>query len=238
MYSRAARPRLWRSLVARSVLRSFVSIAAVLFVFAVPLPILFLVTASTLPQGLVNRAFMAVTLVFAGPAAYALPGPGNAVGEGLNHVWMACSWAVVGLILGLLTTRTRSTLLIAALAALAVVGALVPMMIVADARIAADWRRQPVKTVRQLILRKTPIGTSMTEVSTVVANEGWQLREVNRDRGFQIESRDPLIGSRYIRANLGNYPGNPFSVNVTVLWGFDDAEQLVDIRVWRTVDAL
>ena len=108
------------------------------------------------------------------------------------------------------------------------------MMAVADARIAADWRRQPEKTVRQVVLRKTPIGASMKEVSAVVANEGWRLLEVNRDKGFQIERDDALIGAKHIRAYLGAYPGNPFSVDVEVLWGFNSAEQLVDIRIWKT----
>ena len=46
-----------------------------------------------------------------------------------------------------------------------------------------------------------------------------------------------MVGEKSIRSYIGEYRF-VFITSVTVLWGFDKNEKLIDIMVWKEVDSL
>ena len=116
---------------------------------------------------------------------------------------------------------------------------LLPMAALAQYYIASDWRRGPGAEVQQVLLGKTPLGSSMEDVLKVIEQNGWALRHVDEKRGFPDQRTGPPrpTGSKHIQADAGDYLGVPFISNATIYWGFDDSGKLIDAWVWRTTDA-
>lgn len=85
----------------------------------------------------------------------------------------------------------------------------------------------------------TPLGSSPKTVIATVQKQKWQSDGLQAG-GYNSGKSDVAVKSS-IRASLGDYHGLPyliFSTNVTVFWGFDERDQLIDVWVWKTVDAL
>ena len=90
--------------------------------------------------------------------------------------------------------------------------------------------------IRASLLSQTPIGTSSTVVHAFVERQGWLARNYVGNTGFlRQESGKPsdVVGVSSIKGNIGDYG----PMNITAFWGFDSKSQLIDIWVWRTIDA-
>jgi hypothetical protein len=91
--------------------------------------------------------------------------------------------------------------------------------------------------IRTLLLQQTPLGTSSTDVRAFADKHGWLVRNYVWSTGFlKLESGKPdqVIGVTSIEGNLGDF----LDMNVTAYWEFDGRNRLIDIRVWKTYDAL
>lgn len=100
--------------------------------------------------------------------------------------------------------------------------------------------RRSESHIRSQLLVSAPLGTSLENVEQYILEEEWEINWVSKESGFNHQRFSPsrVIGSKSIRANLGDYQGIPFKANVTVFWGFDDQSKLIDIWVWKTWDGL
>ena len=100
--------------------------------------------------------------------------------------------------------------------------------------------RWPEKVLHAYMFNITPLGTSFDDVKETIQSHSWGPSYISREMGFLDQRTKPnkTIGSMYIRASLGDYQGIPFRANVTVLWGFDSNEKLIDLWAWKTWDGL
>jgi hypothetical protein len=90
-------------------------------------------------------------------------------------------------------------------------------------------------SIRASLLKQTPLGTSSAEVRAFVDKQGWLVRNYVGSTGFvkqELGTPNEVIGVTSIEGNLGDF----LTMNVTVFWGFDSSNRLVDIWVWRTWD--
>jgi len=97
--------------------------------------------------------------------------------------------------------------------------------------------RQPIEQIRVDLLEITPLGSSIEEVRRVIQNnEEWRWSGHIATVGFPTGPRsdDPHIGVRSIRVGLGGY-ANIFSTGVVAWWGFDENDNLIDIRVQKNI---
>lgn len=219
------------------VLRGTAAIAAILtFVVLFPIFLIFLSNlGAPIPQVLAEVPLLLAMLAILGP------GPFEAAMSPAYSGWLhPLMWAALASVFGVLTHRMTSRRRICGLAAAIVFGCLIPMEIIAQRRMAADWRRRPDAALHEVVFGKTPLGSSMEEVRTVVQQEGWELRRFDTQRGFHDQRARPdrVSGAKHIQANLGDYQSLPFTANVTVFWGFDETGRLIDVWVWKTVDGL
>ena len=98
------------------------------------------------------------------------------------------------------------------------------------------------RRMRNEILRLTPIGTSMDDVLTVIeSQEGWEIHKISYDRGYRyprgyepIPEGQTIIGDKYIEV----FYTLPFNTYVTVFWGFDEDEILIDVYTYKEFDCL
>lgn len=102
-----------------------------------------------------------------------------------------------------------------------------------------DLRRSE-SSIRTVLLEKAPLGSSMNDVRSLIQAESWEVAYDDESRGFLDQRVRPskVVGSASIRAELGSYQGLPWRVYVTVFWGFDNEGRLIDVWVWKTLDAL
>ena len=100
--------------------------------------------------------------------------------------------------------------------------------------------RRSESYLTQYILEIMPLGTEFDRVSEYIHAKKWQITSANKEYGFYRQDRKPAItvGTKHIRASIGEYQGFPFMVYVTVFWGFDDKGRLIDVWVWKTADGL
>lgn len=89
--------------------------------------------------------------------------------------------------------------------------------------------------LRGRFLNDTPIGTSMNDVISYIRKKEYRIVNIS-DSGFP-DKNSKYVGYRSIRVDLGDY-NTILTTNVTVFWGFDEESKLIDVRVWKTVDAL
>jgi hypothetical protein len=119
--------------------------------------------------------------------------------------------------------------------------AIVVLLVAADTSVAAGFSlRRSEATIRARLLDEVPLGSAMSQVQQQIAQHGWELGQVNSDRGFLDRRTKPstVAGAKSIDASLGDYRGFPFMVNVTVFWAFDADGSLIDVWVWKTQDSL
>ncbi|MCL2802259.1 MAG: hypothetical protein FWD28_10940 [Treponema sp.] len=94
--------------------------------------------------------------------------------------------------------------------------------------------RKPDEKIKEEILALTPIGSSMEDVIRVIdGNEDWLwYQRYIVPRGYPENANyNTFIGSRSIRVILGFYRHGLFSVGVSCYWGFDENDNLLDVRI-------
>lgn len=112
---------------------------------------------------------------------------------------------------------------------------------------------EPEEVIKETVLEITPVGMSMEDVLQVIyGQEKWEIYSINYERGFSLQGprpdhynfpneyasdKWPVIGEKFIRANIGNYMRG-FYTDVYVYWAFDNDEKLIDLYVRKDVDAL
>lgn len=97
--------------------------------------------------------------------------------------------------------------------------------------------------ISENILSQLPLGTHMNDVLQFAKNKRkWEIRWVDHENGFVHQrKKDEIIGEKSIRISLGDYyimSELYFETNVTVLFGFNEQSELIDIWVWKTTDSL
>jgi hypothetical protein len=98
--------------------------------------------------------------------------------------------------------------------------------------------RQSGDLIREGLLRSKPIGTPISEVERWLAQEK-KLHFARRNAGYRRSYPPPptVVGVKSIEVNLGEYR-TVFVTSVEVYWGFDSKDELIDVWVRKTTDAL
>ena len=101
----------------------------------------------------------------------------------------------------------------------------------------ALWRSETC--LQDDLLARVPLGSDISDVRALIRDQSWKVTYDDESRGFLDQRTRPaqIVGAGSIRAEVGNYQGLPWRVFVTVFWGFDADNKLVDIWVWKTHDA-
>ena len=98
--------------------------------------------------------------------------------------------------------------------------------------------RMPAPFIEASLLKTAPLGSTSDEVLRRLQAKGFH--PTLTPTGFykqKIPSKPEVVGTSSIRVELGEYR-TPFVTSVTAFWGFDKAGKLIDVWVWKTVDAL
>jgi len=110
--------------------------------------------------------------------------------------------------------------------------------------IASNPLRRSNETIRENILKITPLGTSMEDVIKAIEENGWELDYVNEmygfgrtESGYRITDKPDLYGVKSVGATLGIYY-TPFITYVEVGWGFDENSKLINVGVWKSTSYL
>ena len=89
--------------------------------------------------------------------------------------------------------------------------------------------------IRKQILEETPIGRRMFDVKAFCVSKNL-ICSSSDTAGYWDAAK--AVGVKSIWAVLSEYRTTPLTTTaITVYWGFDDEEKLVDVFVWRTIDA-
>lgn len=111
-------------------------------------------------------------------------------------------------------------------------------MLVASPSFADTWSlRQSDESLRRKLLGEVPLGSKIGDVTAMLDQHGWKDHDF-RDNGF-LDQRVPghnVVGTKSIRAELGHYRLLISRVYVTVFFGFDDQDRLIDVWVWKQTD--
>ena len=102
-----------------------------------------------------------------------------------------------------------------------------------------DPLEQSEETIQMRLLYEAPLGSTAEQVEAMILGHGWEMMYPLANRGFYDQRVKPArdVGAKHLRASLGDYY-DFWKVNVTVFWGFDQDERLIDVWVWKTSDAL
>lgn len=110
--------------------------------------------------------------------------------------------------------------------------------------IAASLVANPMKNksadIERALLREKPLRTTKAQI------ERWLLREKRLNPsssqvGFLRQDPPPsrVVGVSSIKAKLGEYRRFPFQrISIVAYWGFDEKDELIEVWVWKTIDAL
>jgi hypothetical protein len=93
--------------------------------------------------------------------------------------------------------------------------------------------RRPNAGVRAWVLKKTPLGSAVSDVELAVTKHGWFV--YRREGGYDGHWS---FGGTFIRGELGDYQGLPLRTSVTAFWEFDASNQLTNVLIWKTMDGL
>lgn len=97
--------------------------------------------------------------------------------------------------------------------------------------LASNPLRRSEASISQWLEKKTPLGSSMSEVRATAMENGWYDAKTH-------QGSDMRTSGTYLRGELGSYQGMPWRTYVTVFWEFDEDDRLVLIRVWKDQDTL
>lgn len=95
------------------------------------------------------------------------------------------------------------------------------------------------ETIKAEILSHVPFDSDISEVVEYLKFQKYEIDFVDKHDGFLDQRVRPakITGKMSISANFGDYRGFIFMVNVTVYFAFDENGKLIDIWVWKTMDA-
>jgi hypothetical protein len=99
--------------------------------------------------------------------------------------------------------------------------------------------RHSEQSIRQRILRDTPLGSTYAVVLDYAKKSGWPVTE--ESGGFETKriAQFParVVGKRVIKAYLGGYQGVPWRKDVNFYWTFDEHDKLIEVFVEKQADA-
>ena len=91
--------------------------------------------------------------------------------------------------------------------------------------------------IKKELLEKTPIGTEMSVVTAYCISEKLKCNRSDTT-GYIDRHTGKVVGVKSIWAPLDMRRTSPLTINSTeVNWGFDKDGHLLDIFVWKTIDA-
>jgi hypothetical protein len=90
------------------------------------------------------------------------------------------------------------------------------------------------ENLRQWLLEKLPVGSSVTRLKSAAGEEGWKITGT-WEHG-EIPYWTQIQGDTVVRVYLGSYRGL-FLVAADSYWAFDESDRLVGIRTVRLADA-
>ncbi|WP_124950069.1 hypothetical protein [Sulfuriferula thiophila] len=91
--------------------------------------------------------------------------------------------------------------------------------------------------IREHLLEKTPIGTKFDQVISFCASNN--LKCYHSDTaGYLNQDTGKVVGVKSIWTGLSERKESPLTVtSISAYWGFDKDGKLIDIWVWKTIDA-
>lgn len=93
------------------------------------------------------------------------------------------------------------------------------------------------QALREGILRDTPLGASMERVALYCQSSGWSCKR-SEVAGYLDQKANKVVGVKSIRGDYDEKKGGvSMPSSISVFWGFDADGRLLDIWVWRTIDA-
>jgi hypothetical protein len=98
--------------------------------------------------------------------------------------------------------------------------------------------RMPASVIEASLLKMAPLGSTSDEVQRRLATKGFH--PTLTPTGFYKQknpAKPEVVGASSIRIELGEYR-TPFVTSVSAFWGFDKEGKLIDVWVWKTIDAL
>jgi hypothetical protein len=91
---------------------------------------------------------------------------------------------------------------------------------------------------RYMLLRAAPKGSSMEQVLALCQKRGFRCQRSDT-AGFLNQDTGQAVGVRSVWATIktGRSLMLPFVSSTAAYWGFDQEGRLLDVWVWRTIDA-
>jgi hypothetical protein len=115
------------------------------------------------------------------------------------------------------------------------------LALVGSAKAGSISLRRSETAIRDAILKLTPLGSPASIVLTVITKERWDSDGLNSHSGFlkqEAGKKTEVVGVTSVRANLGHQWTFPFlTTDVAAFWAFDKEGRLIDVWIWKTVDA-
>lgn len=90
---------------------------------------------------------------------------------------------------------------------------------------------------RQELLIKTRLGSSMEQVMVYCVDSNLKCKRSD-NVGYHNGRTGEFVGVKAIRTRLYERSDHPMMrTSIVAYWGFDKDEKLIDIFVWKTIDA-
>jgi hypothetical protein len=112
---------------------------------------------------------------------------------------------------------------------IAIVLGIIVLLGIFASNIALNPLRRSAPSIRQWLEKTTPLGSTLAEVEATATKRGWY--------DSNLQGSDGKTKGTYLRGELGHYR-EIFTTSVTVFWEFDSSDRLVNIRIWKTMDAI
>lgn len=106
---------------------------------------------------------------------------------------------------------------------------IVLIAILAGVAISNDPIRQSNDDLREWLFSQTPIGSSLSDVSSFLEQKSWH--DERYQQRVPAPANQPFLGGE-----IGSYQGVPWHTSVRAFWEFDD-DRLVDIQIERIKDS-
>lgn len=91
--------------------------------------------------------------------------------------------------------------------------------------------------MRGQLLKKTPIGSNFDQVLEYCAKSNLKCFQSNNS-GYLNQTTGEVVGVRSIWAVIDERHEAPLKIaSIAAYWGFDESSSLIDIWVWKTIDA-
>jgi hypothetical protein len=99
--------------------------------------------------------------------------------------------------------------------------------------------RRSERSIRDRILRDTPLGSTYAVVLDYAKKKRWPVTEQSGKYAIPkfAEVRAGVVIKRVINADLGEYQGLPWKMAVVCYWGFDEHDKLIDVLIEKQADA-